>query len=222
MPRKEINIIGQKFNRLTAIKSHHKTNNNNYYWLFRCDCGKEKVINKSLVIRGYIRSCGCLHKEKMKIIGKNNKIHGMDKYNKFYSKWTGIKSRCLNKNRKKYKDYGGRGIKVCNRWMNFLNFKEDMYESYKKHVKEFGEKNTTIDRINNNGNYCKENCKWSTLFEQANNKRNNNFLTYNNKTMTIAQWERKLNFYYGTLNNRINILKWSIERAISTPLNNKI
>lgn len=89
----------------------------------------------------------------------------------FYRVWVNIKQRCLNKNSSAYSNYGSRGIKVCKGWLKFENFKKDMYESYLKHIKEFGKKQTTIDRINNDGNYELSNCKWSTRKEQANNKR---------------------------------------------------
>lgn len=98
---------------------------------------------------------------------KNNFL----RYYRFHQIWENMKQRCNNPNDYYYYNYGGRGIKICDRWSKYINFKADMEKSYKYHLKKYGKKNTTIDRINNNGNYCKENCKWSTLKEQNSNKR---------------------------------------------------
>ena len=95
------------------------------------------------------------------------------------------------------------------------NFRDYMYSNYQEHYKKFGEKNTFVDRINNNGNYELSNCKWSTLKEQANNKSNSHWLTYNSKTQTIAQWSEELNINYKMLLARINRYNWSIEKALT-------
>ena len=199
---------GDKYNRLTAIKFNHKNKWGQPYWLFRCDCGQEKVINASNVKYGYVKSCGCLLKE---ITTKRNTSHGMAGTRE-YNIWNHIKDRCLNKNNSHYKNWGGRGITVCNRWLKFENFYADMGKAPTiKH---------SIDRINNNGNYKPENCHWANLKEQANNRRNNRLLTFNNKTMTIAQWTSKTNLKYATLYARINKYDWNIEKALTTPVNN--
>lgn len=106
---------------------------------------------------------------------------------------------------------------MCDEWKDFQNFYDDMYESYVDHVNEYGEKDTTIDRIDVNRNYEKENCKWSTLREQFNNKTDNHFLEYNGERDTIANWSRKLNIGYSALIMRIR-RGWSIERAFTTPV----
>ena len=153
--RKSIIKIGDKFGRLTAVRFDYY---NNYiqYWLFKCDCKNEKVISVSAVKKGNTKSCGCLYR-------KARTIHGMSR-TRTYKSWNAMKNRCLNKRCKDYKDYGGRGITICDRWMRFENFFEDMGE------RPIGK---SIDRINNDGNYCKSNCKWSTPKEQSNNMRNN-------------------------------------------------
>lgn len=157
---KIIDLTGQKFNRLIVIKRTGKTKNSHSIWLCRCDCGKEKEISSNDFIRGKIKSCGCFRKKKY-----NCKQKTYDK--NFYCTWNNIETRCGNKNVKDYKNYGGRGIK--NEWESFEEFKKDMYESYLEHKK--NNSYTSINRINNNGNYCKENCNWATIKEQNNNKR---------------------------------------------------
>lgn len=160
---KHYDITGQTFGRLTAVK-FIKRRNGLHYWLFKCKCGTEKVIQKSNVKSGHTKSCGCWKREKVTTHGQSKTV--------LYGVWSAMKARCNNKNNKDYKWYGKRGIKLCKRWQKFENFRDDMYGSYKKHVQEFGRNNTTIDRLKNNGHYCKENCCWTTWKIQANNRRN--------------------------------------------------
>ncbi len=135
---------------------------------------------------------------------------------RFYNIWDIMKKRCRDKNRECYKYYGGKGIIVCEEWKTCMSsFKNDMYESYLEHVKEHGEMNTTIDRINNNGNYCKENCRWATRKEQNNNFGMNKFLTYKEETLNITQWADKLGFSRTTLYNRLQ-QGWSTKRTLET------
>ena len=168
---------GDKFNRLTAIKFAYKKGIHTY-WLFKCDCGNEKVICVNNVKRGNTKSCGCLFK-------KSNLIHGMEK-TKIYRAWASMKQRCLNSNNAKYKNYGGRGISICDEWASFENFYNDMGER---------PKGLTLDRIDNNKGYYKSNCRWTTPEIQNNNKRNNVFLSYNGKTKTMTQWIKELKKY---------------------------
>lgn len=135
-------------------------------------------------------------------------------YTKFYSIWNSMKVRCNNK---KNKDYGGRGITVCKRWLKFENFRDDMYSSYKEH--KLNNKHISLDRIDNNGNYCKKNCQWATRKEQQNNRRNNHLLTYKGQTLTISQWAKKLNIKRNNIDARIRI-NWSIKKILTAPINN--
>ena len=121
--------------------------------------------------------------------------------------WLHMKERCLHEKSGHYKWYGARGIKVCNRWLHsFKNFLADMGEK---------PQGLSLDRINNNGNYEPSNCKWSTWGDQANNKRNNIWITFDGKTLSKAQWAREINIDIGTLANRI-YHGWSISDALTT------
>lgn len=144
-------------------------------------------------------------------IGYNTR-HGLSK-TRFYHVWKGMRQRCYREKNDNYMGYGGRGIKIL--WDSFLEFKVDMYDSYKRHAEEHGEKNTTIDRIDTNGNYSKENCRWATPRLQGNNRKNNRFITYNNKTLTIREWCRELNLNYQTVFWRIHVRKDTPERAFT-------
>lgn len=126
-----------------------------------------------------------------------------------YKKWSGMKRRCLNKNDKSYKNYGGRGITVCEKWMNFKGFMEDMGTSFKEGL--------SIERIDNEKGYSKKNCKWITMEDQARNKRGLRIYTHDGKKMSIAEWERERGFKDGTLRARLDVYGWSFEKAISTP-----
>lgn len=144
--------------------------------------------------------------------------HRVDKNNKvkrLYRIWIEMRSRCMNPKRKNYKWYGGKGIKVDDRWYVYLNFHEDMSQAYYEHVKKFGEKNTSLDRINVNGHYCKENCKWSTLKEQHSNKSNTIYITHNHKTQTLEEWSKDTKLSKKTIYYRIFRYKWSIKDALS-------
>lgn len=211
-----INIINQRFNRLIAVKFHHKDKNRQHHWIFKCDCGKEKVIIKTCVVNNKVKSCGCLRRETAKKSGQKNKIHGM-RYSTFYRAWIGIKNRCLNNRTKPFPGYGGRGIRICDRWLKFNNFKDDMYNSYLDHIKKYGVKNTSIDRIDNNGNYCPENCRWATWKEQNGNRKNNVILLYNGKKQIINNWAKELGFKRECLKNRLK-RGWSVEKTLTTPL----
>lgn len=190
---------GNRFGRLTAVR-FVEIKDFSQYWLFKCSCGNEKVICASRVKSGRIKSCGCLRNKT-----KNNYKHGMTG-TPIHKIWTNMKSRCLDPNNPNYENYGGRGITICSRWMKFENFYQDMRNK---------PKGKTLDRIDNNKSYYKENCRWSTLFQQANNKRNNHLLTFKGKTQTIAEWARYLNVKYYIINNRI-YRGWNVERALTT------
>lgn len=171
---RRLKLVGQKFGRLTVIEFVY-VKNGYTYWLCKCECDNEKIISGVHLTSKRIKSCGCLVKN------NTGKIkHGMSK-TRFWNIWCGIKNRCFNKNIRYYKNYGGRGITICDNWLNFQNFKNDMYQSYKKHLKQYSRINTTIERIDNNGNYELNNCKWATYKEQMANQRTENMVWNKNR-----------------------------------------
>lgn len=165
---------------ITVLERHYSENSSDVQWLCQCDCG-EKFIASSKQLSGAnpILSCPKCY--------RNNQItHGMTDTN-FYEIWSNIKQRCYNPNNPKYPIYGGRGIKMCDEWYNDFNcFKNDMYESYLEHQKH--NYSTTIDRIDNDGNYCKENCRWATYRVQSNNKSYNHRYEYKGNEYTIDEF----------------------------------
>ena len=132
-----------------------------------------------------------------------------------YAIWQSMKTRCLCKSNKRYKDYGGRGIIICQEWLIFQEFRKwSMENGYKKGL--------SLDRIDNNGNYCPENCRWTDYMTQANNKRTNKIIEYKGIKLTEAQWAEKLGIKLGTLSSRINKLHWPLDMALSTEKNTKL
>ena len=199
--------VNQKIARLTLLKEIPVGSGRK--WECICECGNKVIVKERLIREGSVKSCGCLKKEYAK---KGNVVHGYNK-TRIQRIYEAMKARCYNKNHIHYYNYGGRGVTVCKEWLG-----EDG-------IKNFGEwalnngyaNNLSIDRIDNNGNYCPENCKWSTPLEQQNNTRYNRILEYNGEKLTLSQAARKYNLDIHTLYNRIK--KWKdIKKCIETPI----
>ena len=188
-------LTGQKFGRLTVIKQVGKNKHGSYLWFCKCDCGNIKTTVGTLLRKGETKSCGCLSKENLEKgrVGTHRMSESVE-----YRTWLHIKWRCLNKNCPRYKNYGGRRIKMCNDWLeSFGNFYKDMGKR--------PENKSSIDRIDNNKGYYKENCHWATRTEQARNKRNNKMLIYKGETRCLSDWAEKLNMNYNTLYSKLNM-----------------
>lgn len=211
-------LINRKFNKLTLLKevSPHVTVSGNIHRkaTFKCDCGNVKDIQISSVINSITVSCGC-HSKKMASnrAKKRNLKHG--KYNSpEYNAWISMKKRCLNKNHKAYNYYGGRGIKVCDKWIDsFENFIQDIgLRPSKKH---------SLDRINNQLGYFKENCRWSTKKEQARNQRSNRLISAFGEEKCFSEWCEILGVSWNFLFYRLYISKkdYSLEQMIEDKKN---
>lgn len=211
---KEENVIGRKYNRLLILEELYNYNRRTFLCL--CDCGIYKKVALNVLKSGNTKSCGCYSKYKSSqrkgVSNTHNIVHGMINTSE-YKSWCSMKERCYNVNNKKYKDYGGRGITICDMWLNsFENFYADMGAKPSE--------SHSIDRIDVNGNYEPNNCRWATKKQQSNNKRNNIFYEYKNKKMTLGDISELVNVSYQLLWNRIHKQKMSLEDAIK--YNNKL
>lgn len=175
-------LKGKNFHMLTVVEYYGVSEKKQIYWRCVCDCGNEILVKTSDLNQGSIKSCGCWRRK----VGHNNYKFGC-RNNRLYHIWRGMKARCYNPNSPSYKYYGGRGIEVCDEWKNdFSSFQTwAMNNGYADDL--------SIDRIDFNGNYCSDNCRWETSTSQNNNKRNNVYLTLGDRTQTLAQWCREFN-----------------------------
>lgn len=204
--------IGDKFSRLTVIGYVGKNKKGERLWKCKCECGKTTNVISARLLSGKTRSCGCLQTEN-RINFYQRKKHGKRQTKEYYI-WTTMKQRCCNLNNRKYKDYGGRGIKVCDRWLHsFENFYKDMGNAPDGY---------SIDRIDVNGDYCPENCRWADVETQSNNKRNSIKITYMGITGSLNFWSSITGISKDTLYARFHVWKWSAEKIITTPIRRKV
>lgn len=206
-------LSGERFGRLFVVKRVENNNKGYAQWLCKCDCGKETIVVTANLKRGHTKSCGCLRKDNTS--GEKCSLYKHGKYNtKLYKVWHNMKERCLNNNATHYEFYGGRGITICNEW------KKDFMSFYNWAINNGYNDNLTIDRINVNGNYEPQNCRWITIKEQANNRRSNHLITYNKETHTMMEWAEIFNINYDTLRFRLK-RGWSIEKVLKEGKNNE-
>ena len=198
-------LTGKRYGRLTVIKRVHKDGEKCSHWLCKCDCGNETTVIACNLKAGRTQSCGCLNREAAKTAHTTHGHTGTRIYNVYHK----MIDRTINPNDKSYKDYGGRGIKICDEWLN------DFVSFYNWSIANGYKDGLTIDRIDVNGGYNPQNCRWATPKDQANNRRSNVNITYKGQTQTMMQWAELLNINYITLWKRIKQYHWSIERAFT-------
>ena len=204
--------LGQKFGKLTVISFHHKKERvcgnrrrTFCYYLCKCDCGNETIVAKDFLIRkkNPTKSCGCISKNFLRSL---TMTHGKSN-TRLFRIWTHIKDRCFNSRNDAYKNYGARGISICNDWKNdFISF-------YNWAIANGYREDLTIDRINNNGNYEPANCRWISVKTQHRNTRRNVFLVYNNEKRCVSEWAEMLGISKETLYGRIK-KGWPVERIL--------
>lgn len=202
-----IDLTGMRFGKLSVIERAEDYVSPRGYrgvaWKCRCDCGKDVVIRGCNLRNGKSLSCGC-----NRIEHPNRLTHGQ-KGTRLYAIWKSMKGRCYNKNNNSYRDYGGRGITVCDEWReNFENFRDwAITHGYAETL--------SIDRIDNNCGYSPRNCRWVDWYTQANNTRHNHLVSHNGQTLTLSEWSKSTGVPYHRLKDRINKLGWDIERALT-------
>lgn len=201
-------LVGQVFGRLTVIGEAERNKYSHIQWYCECSCGKTTTVPTSCLTSGNTASCGC-YGDECRLV--NSRTHGM-RQEKVYTNWCQMIARCTDKNSTSYSNYGGRGITVCDRWLRFKNFFEDMGN------RPFN--GASIDRVNNEGNYEPGNCKWSTSAEQARNRRNSRHITYKGETLIFDDWAARFGIARATLWNRLkNGL--SFDEALTKPIQGK-
>lgn len=200
-------LTGQKFNMLT-VKSFAFIRDSHAYWNCICDCGKESVVCASRLLRGTTKSCGCLGP--LLSSKRSATKEGFSK-TKLHRIYTGMKTRCCNSNSKDYPRYGGRGISICQEWLDdSLKFRDwALSNGYKDDL--------TIDRIDVNKGYSPDNCRWVSAKKQANNRRNCLFITFEGKTMSASEWCELKGWDRHVIPARLK-KGWSLEKAMTTPL----
>ena len=202
-----IDLTNQKFGKLSVVsreKNHiQPSGRTDVMWLCQCECGRTVIVSAANLRSGHIKSCGCYRSE---IARKKATKHGL-RQTRLYKIFYGMKKRCYTPTATSFSNYGGRGITVCEEWQEFMPFYDwAMSHGYSDDL--------TLERIDNNGNYCPENCRWATKKEQANNRRTNRFITYNGETHTLLEWSNILGVDIKTLHRRLSN-GWSVEDALT-------
>lgn len=191
-------VVGMKLRKMTCIIPYAEKRGNNWFGIWECDCGIIKLLRNSTLDTGNVVSCGCiLHKREG------------ESHSSTYNSWKAMRARCTKEKHPAYHNYGGRGISICKEWDSYEVFKHDMG---------LRPEGTELDRIDVNGNYNKDNCRWISRKENSQNRRDSCTLTFEGHTAHVSYWAEKFGLKEDTLYNRIARRKWTIEKALKTPV----
>lgn len=208
-------LTGNKFGKLLVVAlSTHRDLKKNCYWICRCECGTLCLACSERLISNQKKSCGCLVKEtSARLVRSMNTTHGDARNGKIsteHKAWTSMRQRCNCQTHKFYLRYGGRGITICERWSKFENFLSDMGRKPSPHL--------TLDRIDNEGNYEPNNCRWASYSQQQNNRSSNRVFEFNGTSKTLKQWCVQFGINPVTASDRIK-RGWTFARAMTQPVN---
>lgn len=209
--RRYAELSGKRFGKLLVLYRVNQTEDGDHapLWKCQCDCGNTVKVKSGNLMNGKTNSCGCIRREKTSLLGRSRRIYSATE-KRLHSIWIDMLRRCENPSNKDFHNYGARGITVFNEWHTFEAFKVWSFENgYASGL--------SIDRINVDGGYSPSNCRWVTVMEQANNKRNTRFVNYNGEKISIANLAKKKNISYPTLLARIKA-GWNVEDAVSKPV----
>lgn len=207
MGRKILDLVGKKYGRLTVIEYVSQNHRGKSMWKCQCDCGNTSVVLGTRLTSGHTKSCGCYSEDAIK---SRVTTHGMSK-TRLYNIWRGMLKRCGYEKATSYKNYGAKGIRVCEEWHDFEKFQKwAMVNGYSDDL--------TLDRADNRGDYTPENCRWVDMKTQLRNTSRNKFIMFRGETHCMQDWANILGMNYRTLQQRINTYKWSVERALTAPV----
>lgn len=199
-----LDLIGKDIGAFTILEKVSRGRGKNVLWKVRCNCGREKYLEYGHIKSGSTKSCGC----QQRTLQSQAKIKHGKTFSREYRIWLGMKNRCKDHDNPDWGRYGARGIRVCEQWMDFRNFYEDMGDCPPE---------MTLDRKDNDLGYFKENCRWATGSEQSRNRRSNRLLTYSGKTMPMVAWAEARNMPPERLQQRL-ARGWDMEEALILPL----